>query len=152
MGLHQRDYVLRMIERIAAVLARALKRRNEGDVEGARDDVRGALAEVLGPAGPMVAMVDPRTAVDLISDPERVTLYARLLEADADLTDAQAGAGTGALARRRALELMLELVLRRVELPDDAKAFVAELEARVDEGALDPRYTVPRHNVRQGRE
>jgi hypothetical protein len=128
MGVHQRDYILRLIERIAAVLARAMRRKNEGDAAGARGDLAQATAELLGPAGQMVPYVDVRTAVDLLSDAERVWLYARLLDADADMQDALGQ--DSQRTRGRAIELMREVIARGGELPDTLRAFAAALEDR----------------------
>jgi hypothetical protein len=127
MGVHQRDYILRLIERIAAIIARAMRRKNEGDAVGARGDLAQATADLLGPAGQMVPFVDVRTAVDLLSDAERVLLYARLLDADADLQDSLGL--DSQRTRLRARELMREVIARGGELSDDLYAFAAELEA-----------------------
>lgn len=140
MALHQRDYILRMIERIAALLARVLKRRTEGDLAGARAEIAEGITDVLGPAGAMVRMVDSPTAANLLSDPDRITLYARLLDADAELQQALGDAGGATRTRRRALEMMLELALRQPERSDDAMALTAELAARVDLATLPARY------------
>lgn len=128
MSLYQRDYILSLIERIAAVIARAMRRKNHGDAAGARADIAAATADLFGPAGQMIPFVDVRTAVDLLSDPDRVTLYARLLDADAELLDALGK--SGAAARERALALLLELGRRGTILSDDTTAFMAELAGR----------------------
>lgn len=136
MGVHQRDYILRLIERIAAVLARAMRRKNEGDAAGARADLAQATTDLLGPAGQMVPYVDVRTAVDLLSDAERVWLYARLLDADADLQDSLGL--DSQRTRRRAIELMREVIARGGALPDELHTFAAELEGRAPGGPHSP--------------
>lgn len=141
MSLHQRDYILRMIERIAALLARVLKRRTEGDFAGARRDIAEGMTDVLGPAGAMVRMVDPATAANLLGDADRITMYARLLEADAELQEALGDQPGASRTRCRALEVMLELVLRHVERSDAMTALTTALAARVDRATLGPRYT-----------
>ncbi len=133
MSLYQRDYILRLIERMAAVIARAMRRKTEGDPAGARADLAAATADLFGPAGQMIPFVDVRTAVDLLSDPDRVTLYARLLDADAVLLEAMGQPGD--TPRRRALELMRELERREAILPDQVRDFIAELAARSRAGA-----------------
>jgi hypothetical protein len=120
MSLHQRDYILRLIERITAVLARILKRRNEGDLEGARADLAAATAELLGTSGPLLPLVDARTAVDLLSDGERVILYARLLVAESTLSD-------DARPMEKARALLTELRRRAAPLSDASEQFVREL-------------------------
>ncbi|MGQ0646555.1 MAG: hypothetical protein ACT4P7_03230 [Gemmatimonadaceae bacterium] len=140
MALHQRDYILRLIERVAAALARVRKRREDGDHAGARREVAETTVELLGPSAPMIPLVDSTTAANLLSDPQRIALYSRLLETDADLLAAM-GQGTAATAaRRRALELLLELVLRRTELPEETADQLRALLAIVDVTQLGPRY------------
>jgi hypothetical protein len=140
MSLYQRDFILRMIEAVGATLRRVLKRREESDLAGARQDVAATIGEVLGPGAAMVPMVDSITAANLVSDPQRLALYCQLLEVDADLL-ADMGHGDRAMAtRRRATELLLELVLRKVELPDETIVQAQALLTRVDVAALSPRY------------
>ena len=140
MGLYQRDYILRMIEAVGATLRRALKRRDEGDLAGARQDIAFTIGEILGPSAGMVPLVDSSTAVDLMSDPARMALYAQLLEADADLLAGMGDMARAARARQRALELLLESVLRHTGLPDDFIEQVRALRERVDASALSTRY------------
>lgn len=140
MSLYQRDYILRLIEAVGATLRRVLKRREEKDFAGARQDVAQTIGEVLGPGAAMVPMVDSTTAANLVSDPQRLALYCQLLEVDADLLD-QMDQGTRATnTRRRAAELLLELVLRKVELPDETIVQTHALLTRVDASSLAPRY------------
>ena len=140
MSLYQRDYILRLIEAVGATLRRVLKRREENDLAGARQDVAMTIGEVLGPGAAMVPMVDSTTAANLVSDPQRLALYCQLLELDGDLLE-EMGHGDRAVAtRRRSLELLLELVLRRVELPDETIVQVQALLARVDAASLSTRY------------
>lgn len=140
MSLYQRDYVLRLIESVAATLRRVLKRREEKDLAGARQDVAMTIGDVLGPGAAMVPMVDSTTAANLVSDSQRLALYCQLLELDGDLLE-EVGQGDRAVAtRRRSLELLLELVLRKVELPDETIVQVQALLARVGVASLSPRY------------
>jgi hypothetical protein len=53
MAVVQRDFILRMIEAVAATLARVLRRRQEKDFVGARQDIGQAIGAVLGPRGAM---------------------------------------------------------------------------------------------------
>lgn len=140
MSLYQKDFILRMIESVAATLRRALRRREDGDVDGARQDVAMSIAEVLGPSAAMVPMVDATTAANLLSDPQRIALYLQLLEVDAELLDAKGLPDRGRAGRHRAAELALELVLRRVELPDDTIGMIHRLLGRADRTAMAPRY------------
>ena len=140
MAVVQRDFILRMIEAVAAALARVLRRRQEKDFVGARQEIGQAIGEVLGPRGAMAAMVDARTAADLISDARQIALYSRLLAEDADILDEMGQSDAGKMARQRALELLLETTIRRLQLRDEDHAQLRMLALRVDRSTLAPRY------------
>jgi len=140
MAVVQRDFILRMIEAVAAALARVLRRRQERDFVGARQEIAQTIGEVLGPRGAMAAMVDARTAADLISDGRQIALYSRLLAEDADILDEMGQPDAGRVTRQRALELLLETRIRRLELRDEDHAQLRALALRVERAALAPRY------------
>lgn len=140
MAVVQRDFILRMIEAVAAALARVLRRRQEKDFVGARQEILQAIGEVLGPRGAMAAMVDARTAADLISDGRQIALYSRLLAEDADVLDEMGQPDAGRATRQRALELLLETRVRRLELRDEDREQLRALAWRVERSALASRY------------
>lgn len=88
----------------------------------------------------MAAMVDARTAADLISDARQIALYSRLLAEDADILDEMGQSDAGKMARQRALELLLETTIRRLQLRDEDHAQLRMLALRVDRSTLAPRY------------
>jgi hypothetical protein len=88
----------------------------------------------------MAAMVDSRTAADLISDPRQISLYSQLLAEDADIVAEMGQPAQGEKIRLRALELMLETVIRKLELADDDRAHMLALIQQVDRSALGARY------------
>lgn len=147
MALFQRDFILRMMEVVAAALARVRRRREERDFVGARQEIAQAIGQVLGPRGAMAAMVDSRTAADLISDARQIALYSRLLGEDADIVEEMGQAGTALKIRLRALELMLETVIRKLELADEDRAHMQALLQRVDRSALGARYVATADEV-----
>jgi len=140
MALFQRDFILRMIEVVAAALARVRRRREARDFAGARQEIAQAIGQVLGPRGAMAAMVDSRTAADLISDPRQISLYSRLLAEDADIVAEMGQPAVAQKIRLRALELMLETVIRKLELADEDHAHLLALVQRADRPALGGRY------------
>jgi hypothetical protein len=140
MSLVQKDYILRLIESIAAAVARVLKRKEAGDLVGARRELDMAIGELLGPSARLAPMMDSHTAAQLVGDSRRVTAWATLLKEDADLLrlmwrDADAGT-----TERRSLELLLEVWVRDHTLPADALAALEELRNRVDPQLLDVHY------------
>lgn len=140
MSLVQRDYILRLIEAVGAALARILKRRQEGDLTGARREVDIAVMDLLGRVAGIATHADSRTAADLVGDGHRLTLWAQLLTQDADLLRLMGREAEAASVDRRAVELLLEAYLRDGTLLADASALLATLSTRVPDGALPERY------------
>src|SRR5512138_4032614 len=107
MALVQRDYILRMIEAIAAAIARAFGRKSTGDLVGARLELHNATVELLGPTAAMAGMLDTRTAANLVGDPQRLTMWARLLHEDAAILRVMTRVGEADAMQRRSVELLL---------------------------------------------
>jgi hypothetical protein len=140
MSLVQRDYIQRLIEAMGAAIARALRRRLEGDHTGARREVQMACSELLGAMAPLAERLDARTAADLVGDPRRVAMWGRLLAVDADLLQDMGRTTEAAATARRALELLLESTLRDPTANGETRALVDALRTRVPASALDPRH------------
>ncbi len=87
------DYLLRMIQQAAAALRRLRERLTGGDsAEDVVTDTQAAIGQLLGARGELFERLDPRSAAQLLGDPERVRLWADLLAVRAD---ALAAAGKG---------------------------------------------------------
>jgi len=137
MALVQRDYILRMIEQVAAAIARILKRKTDGDLVGARQDVHQATMQLLGPAAAMATMVDSRTAANLVSDARRLRLWCRLLAEDSEILRALGRGGEAAAVDRRIVELLLESWGREAEWDEETLAVFAAARARGGGAAID---------------
>jgi hypothetical protein len=137
MALVQRDFILRMIEAIAAAVARIVKRKQSGDLAGARKEVHDAVTELLGPASAMVGMLDSRTAANVVSDPKRIALWARLLSEDADVLRLMGRTKEAEATDRRTLELLLESWRREELFDDDTQRHYEEVRTRVPLEQLD---------------
>lgn len=140
MSIVQRDYILRLIEAVAAALARIIRRRDSGDFEGARREAQIATIEFLGPLASIVGSVDSRTAADLVGEGWRLSAWARLLAEDAETLRQMNQPEAAQRNDRRACELLLEVVLRGEELESDAVPTLQSLRQRVPLQSLDPRY------------
>lgn len=142
----QQDYLLRMIEQAFEAIRRMRRRRSEGDGQPALADLDSAVADLLGPAAAVAERLDPATAAQLVRDPERVALWARLLAERAEILRA-AGHPDAATWGRRALAIALEGWLLEDEqrrLGADLRAVLGEAVAMgrgwIEEGGLDERY------------
>jgi hypothetical protein len=140
MSLVQRDFVLRMIEAVGAAVARALRRKQSGDLPGARRELHIACDEVLGPLSSLVARVDSRTAVSLIGEGRRVAAVARLLVEDADLLRLMARDVEAMALDRRTLEMLLEAFMRDGELDGEGESLVMLVRNRLPVESLDARH------------
>lgn len=137
MSLYQRDFILRMIEALAAAMARILKRKQSGDLAGARLEVHNAVMDLLGPAAPMVGILDSRTAANLVSDPTRLALWARLLNEDAELLRLMTRTAEAAAVDRRVLEILLEAWRREKTFDEETRSLYEAVSARVPASLLD---------------
>lgn len=140
MALVQRDYILRMIERIAAAIARVMKRKSDGDLVGARQELQQATMELLGPASAMALMVDSRTAANLVGDAKRIQLWCRLLAEDREVLQSMGREAEARNADRRIVELLLEAWKREKEWDDETRAVFAAARARGGDDAIDPGF------------
>jgi len=86
MAQERRDYVERLIEELAAVVARLAGRLAAGTPEAADEVVRGAQAaqgELLGPLAAALPQVDAASALALLRDPRQVRAWVDLLRVEA---------------------------------------------------------------------
>jgi hypothetical protein len=106
-GNTQEDYLLRMI-RQAGEMLRQLKRRllgGEASAESIRHDAAAAIELLLGSQAPVLAMLDPASAVRLVGHPALVELWASLLDVEADAAQSSGDASFAARRRARTAEL-----------------------------------------------
>lgn len=125
-GNTQEDYLLRMI-RQAAELLRQLKRRLLGGEESAetiRHDAAAAIDLLLGSQAPVLAMLDPTSAVRLVGHPALVELWASLLDVEADAAESSGDAIAAARCRARvaALRAAARAVWGAPDVPDATDA------------------------------
>lgn len=79
------DYLLRLIQQVAATLRR-LRERVEGDAlpEDTMRDASAAIGELLGSQRALMEMLDAKSASALVGDYERLELWVALLRLQAD--------------------------------------------------------------------
>lgn len=148
MALVQRDYILRLIEAVAAAVARIVRRRESGDLQGARREAQIATVEFLGPLASIAGSVDARTAADLIAESWRVAAWAQLLAEDAETLRHMDRHDDARRQDVRATELLLEAHLRGFEFDTSALVTLHALQARVPKDALDARYHAADQSLR----
>lgn len=106
-GNSQEDYLLRII-RQAGEMLRQLRRRllgGEATPASIREDAAAAIDLLLGSQAPVLAMLDPASAVRLVGHPAVVELWCALLDVEADAADASGDPSFATRRRARAVAL-----------------------------------------------
>jgi len=135
----ERDYVMRMVQQLAKLLAAVLKLKSEQKYDEAVQSLEGACQDLLGLDFGALALVDSESGASLLRDVSRVRTFARLLE---ELAQLHASKGEEAKARaraRHAFEMYCEALIRRGE-DGEARAGIGRLRDQVDEALLSDRY------------
>jgi hypothetical protein len=78
------DYILRQTRAIAAILARIIGLRLDGDPEQARAGLEEAYTMLLESQAGLIRRVDTATAVKLIGSSEKVLSFATLIEEESE--------------------------------------------------------------------
>jgi hypothetical protein len=137
MSIGRKDYILRMIEQLAAAIAGVAGLKEAGQLDDALRLVRETADGIFGPLLRTLDEVDSATAASLLGDGEKVAAYAALLAEQADIHERKGDARRARSDHRRALEVYLELAPPR---DDRARAAIQGLRTKVDEGRLAERY------------
>jgi hypothetical protein len=107
--MFQRDYILRMVEQLAAAIARIAGLNQRGQHDQALADADQAWGELLGDIPPEIAAsVDSRTLAGMLRQPARIRLASQILGEQARALAGQGDDAGTARRARRALELLLE--------------------------------------------
>ena len=96
------DYLLRQARAIAAILARIVGLRLEGDLEQARAGLEEAYTMLLESQSGLIRRVDSATAVKLIGSSEKTLSFASLVDEEAEQ---ETDESRRALLRARAADL-----------------------------------------------
>jgi PAS domain S-box-containing protein len=97
-GMIRKDYIERLIDQLAQVLARLLHLRKEGQHEEALRAVREASMDLFGLEYEVLVGVDPASAAGLLGESQRVRRFAELVREEAESLEAL---GERALAEQR---------------------------------------------------
>lgn len=136
----RKDWILRMIQEIAQMVARLIGRKLEGDLDGALREGDTAIGRLLGPMAGVAPRVDSVTAAHMVAEPEVIAAWARVVHEQADVWRLKGEAETAAVLERRALELALEAHLREDRTPPELLSLVSELRPLVPPETLAERH------------
>ena len=103
----QEDYLLRIIKQVSEAIARVreLLTAKATPSVTVREEVRQATALLLGAESPLLTRLDPESAARLVGSPQRIELWATLLELDAEAADVNGEPEQASAIRDRAAAL-----------------------------------------------
>ncbi len=134
--LHEKDFILREIERIVAAIARILQLKQHDDLDGALEVIQHSYTELFGPLGEFLAQADVPTVTQLITDPVQLAGLARLLRVEANVRESAGDSTAADTIKRRSLELAVEAFRCDVHGIADARHVVVQLRDGVAEESL----------------
>lgn len=140
MSITQKDYIMRLLELFAESLRRIIELRTQGQPVESLDALQETAGQIFGSSLPLIDSLDAESAVDVLVEPEKVEMYARLAEEEAELLAALGHAGDAVEARLRALEMYLERTRLSPPVDEETAARIVELSGKLDVEKLDGRH------------
>lgn len=140
MSIVERDYFLRMIQRLAEAIARAARLRNVGQLDDALRVVRETVDALFGPLARTLDALDPQGAASLLGDRHKIAAYAALTAEEAAIHEARGEPKRARPTLRRALALYLESVVLAGGADVPTRDAITALRLRVDAARLPERY------------
>jgi hypothetical protein len=131
------DYIIRIIRQAIQAIAKMAGLRAKGDHEEARRQADAAY-DLLGVPADLAAVMDSAGLAELLRDPDKVRLMARLSQEEAELFKAAGDPLTATARYRRAAELVLEAHRAAPDAADGG--LLQELFRHFPTGSLAPRY------------
>ena len=83
--MFREDYLMKMVQQLTEYLVKIAKLRDEGELDQALAAVDEALEALFGNDLVLLQQLDPLSAARMLSHPERIAAYARLLEEEASI-------------------------------------------------------------------
>jgi hypothetical protein len=110
--MFERDYIVRQIKQLRALLAAIFKLKKEEKLDEALEQLQGAFPPFFGIEYRMLAGFDSASAAKLLVDSGRIKILAQLLEEEADIHRRRGDVELSAAKRQHALELYIEAAQR----------------------------------------
>jgi hypothetical protein len=104
----QEDYLLRLIQQMVRALAEIAGLRNAGELDQAFDEVERATRTLLGDAADLLVRLDPGTAAQILGDPDRVLVWAKLVSEKAEILRLRGDGAGSRIETARAIALARE--------------------------------------------
>ncbi len=104
----ERDYIMRLVQQLAAALTRIFKLKEQEKYDQALDETAGAFNELLGMSPELLAAFDSATLAQLLGHHQRVKTAAALFREAGELYQRKGEDAAAQMRYQRAFELYLE--------------------------------------------
>jgi hypothetical protein len=127
----ERDYLMRMIAQLAAVLARILGAKNAQNYTEALQIAQDSYGQLFGLNGELVESMDAATLALLLGEKEKIKALASLLREEGDILLLQDKKAEGYLKCEKALALYQEARRMQSNLDAECETAIAELQGKL---------------------
>ncbi len=136
----ERDYIMRLVQQLAAALMRIFKLKELKKYDQALDEIDSAYSELLGMSPELMAAFDSATLAQLLGHHEKVKTAAALFCAEAELHRCQQEEAQAQSRYQRALELYLEAAQMQERSEADCVAAIHMISKLLLAEHIAPRY------------
>jgi hypothetical protein len=130
----ERDYLMRMMAQLTAVIARIFGCKNAQDYTQALQVVREAYGEIFGLPSELVEQMDAATLALLLGDKEKIKALASLLHEEGEVLILQGEKSEGMKKYEKALALYREVLSMQTQDDPDCRTAIALLQTKLTGG------------------
>jgi len=136
----ERDYLMRLFQQLANVLARIMRAREQEKYDDAQDAIDEAYGELFGLNETLVGVMSAESLAQLLGDGEKTKALARLLKEEGELCELQDDPTQAALKYKKSLELYLEAGSAQTKIDLEYESMIKPLLDKIDFEQLPKKY------------
>ncbi len=136
----ERDYLMRLVQQLAAALTRIFKLKEQEQFDLALVETDKAFTELLGMSRDVLVAFDSTTLAQLLGQHERVKTAAALFQAEGEIQQQCDNAEQARASLQRALELYCEAALLQTNHDQECVAAIQTLAALLPREGIAPKY------------
>ncbi len=127
----ERDYIMRMIAQLSAVIGRILFAKNAQNYAEALQLAQNAYEQLLGLNGELVQQMDAATLSMLLGEKEKIKALAALLREEGEILHLQGNASAGNAKYEKALALYQEALRQSTSSDTECEAAISALQNQI---------------------
>ncbi len=138
----ERDYLMRLFQQLANVLARIMRAREQEKYDEAQVAIEEAYGELFGLNETLLAVMNAESLAHLLGDGEKTKTLARLLKEEAELYQLQEDPTQAALKYKKSFELYLEAISSQTKIDLESESMIKALSDKIDFDELPKKYQI----------